>query len=157
MDINLLNKKPWNSDNYTNDNVYHKLYYILYNPKNKVSVNILNYFNLEMYNDLHNFYKSYKYICAGGFLTFDKICGLEAFKKIIDYAIYTTEQGYGHGEEHFYGKILLENPDLFNVSFGDYQDLIENYYENKTNLNYVNKIIALYKSDSNNPITKLFL
>ena len=110
-----------------------------------------------MYNDLPNFYKSFKYICAGGFLTFDKICGLEVFKKIIDYSIYLTEQGYGNGEEHLYGKILLENPELFNVSFGDYQDIIENYYETKSNLNYVNTNINKYKTDLDNPITKIFL
>lgn len=144
IDINLLNKKPWGSNNYTSNDVYHKLYYILNNPKKKCSVNIINVFNKDMYKDLHNFYQTYRYTIAGCFLTFDKINGLEMYKKAIQYAKFVTISGYGHGDEHILGKIYIDNPNLFNLNFGDYQDIIDNYYEINSNINYSNKVKELF-------------
>lgn len=144
IDYNLLSKKPNNSNNYTNSNIFALIDTIAMNPKNKFSITILNYWEKSQYDDLKKFYESYKYICGGGFYTFPIDIGKKIIQQCINYSEYVTNLGFGHGEEHIFGHIIDIYENDFNLSIGDYQDLIHNYYHVTTNYNYCNKILNSY-------------
>ena len=147
IDFNLLDKSPHNSINYTSDTVYKKIDTISMYPKDGFSATILNFWLPSFYNDLKEFYASYKYICVGGFHTTDIKTGLKIFPKLINYAECVTYRGYDHGEEHIFGHIIDHNLEDFNLSIGDCQDAIENYHNITSNHSYCQYVIDLYKNN----------
>ena len=146
IDINLFNKTCNNSLNYMKNDVYDMLQKICYNPKPKFSIQILNYWKREDYSDLKRFYSSYKWIVAGCFWTMDLETGKDIIEKLISKSIEITNLGFGHADEMIYAPIIDENFDSFNLSIGDYQDTIHNYYKPTTNTGYINRIIDKYKA-----------
>lgn len=141
IDINLFNKTCNNSLNYMKNDIYDMLQKISYNPKPKFSIQILNCWKREDYIDLKHFYSSYKWIVAGCFWTTDLETGKDIIEKLISKSIEITNLGFGHADEMMYASVIDENMDHFNLSIGDYQDTIHNYYKPTININYINKII----------------
>jgi hypothetical protein len=75
--------------------------------------------------------------------------------KVIEYAEYITQQGYGHGEEQLLGHIIDQNIDSFTLTLGDYQDAIDNYYNITTNIYYIKWILDEYESQNKLRFEKL--
>jgi len=48
--------------------------------------------------------------------------------KIEEKFLYYLERGYGHADEQLYSPIYFENPELFEVYYGDYTEMITNYH-----------------------------
>jgi len=139
IDFSLLSRKPWNSDQYTNDLVYEKINKIAEFPRHKFTITILSFWDPSIYDNLREFYQRYQYICSGGFTTMDLQTGKKIMNAIIQYAKITLES-YGHGDENLYGHMIDLYRKDFNLNLGDYQDMIDNYYKLTTNHNYVYKI-----------------
>ena len=146
IDYNLLVKNPWGSTNYTSDDVYDKINQICENPRDKMTVCVLGYWNPEDFDNLREFYSQYRFIVAGLFYTMEINVGKKIIGQLRDYARYVTKEGYGHGEEHLIGHIIDENEDDFNLIIGDYQDAIDNYYKITSNHAYVHEILDQYKN-----------
>lgn len=149
IDYNLLSKNPWSSTNYTSDSVYDKIDQICKNPRDKMTVCLLNYWNPSDFDDLHEFYSQYRFIVAGLFYTMELNTGRKNIIKILDYAEDVTKKGFGHSEEHYIGHIIDENEDDFNLTMGDYQDVIANYYQITSNKDYVIEILERCKNNGN--------
>lgn len=67
-------------------------------------------------------------MCSGFFTGradyFGKFCdAIEA--KFLEY----LEQGYGHADEQLFSPVFFENRDIFEVYYGDYQEMVTNYVE----------------------------
>jgi hypothetical protein len=146
IDMSLFSKTCNNSLNYMKDDIYDKLLEICYKPKPRFSMSLLNFWKPEDYSDLKRFYSSYKWIVAGGFWTTDLETGKDIIGKIIQKSIEIMNLGFGHGDEMMYASIIDDNFDSFNLSIGDYQDIIHNYYKPTTNTGYINRIIDKYKA-----------
>jgi hypothetical protein len=147
IDYNLLIKNPWGSTNYTSDDVYEKINQICEHPRDKVTVCVLGYWNPKDFDDLCEFYSTYRFIVAGLFYTMEITTGKKIIGQLNDYARYVTKQGYGHGEEQLIGHIIDENEEDFNLVIGDYQDAIENYYKITSNHAYVNETLDQYRNN----------
>jgi hypothetical protein len=145
IDINLLEKSNNNSTNYFDIEIYDKISHICNNPKDKFAIQVINQWTPDMYSNLEHFYSRYQWIVAGGFFTIENTVGKTVLIKLIDKAIEISLKGYGSGEESFFSFIIDENPHLFNLNVGDYQDTIHNYYGTKTNHHYVNCIVDKWK------------
>jgi hypothetical protein len=146
IDFNLLTKKPHNSDNYTSDEIYAKIDDISRSPKDRFSITILNMWLPSWYDNLRSFYTKYQWICTGLFYTVDIKTCKKIIPRLINYAEYTTLRGYGHGEESIIGHIIDNDLSDFNLSIGDYQDAIGNYYQITSNQRYCNWVISLYRN-----------
>lgn len=155
MDFNILTKAPNKSTNYTSDKVYNKLNTIFNCPRPKFTITIIGYWNPDDYNDLKLFYSNYKYICTGLFYTTEREIGFTIMDKVIEYAEYITQQGYGHGDEHILGHIIDQNIDSFTLTLGDYQDAIDNYYNITTNIYYIKQVLDEYESQNKLRFEKL--
>jgi hypothetical protein len=141
IDINLLEKTFNNSVNYLDKNIYDKISNICKNPRDKFTIQLLNQWSPDMYQDLNIFYSKYQWIVAGCFFTMDEINGKFVLQKLIDKTIEIMVKGFGSGEESYYSFVIDENTDKFNLNVGDYQDIIHNYYKVEKNHNYVNVVI----------------
>lgn len=137
MDANLLSKKPWGSTQYTDSSVYDKIERILSNPRPNCTLCCLSYWEHEPWNDAKTFYEKYRYIVVGGFVTISVEAATEIMPLLEAKARDLLEAGYGHGEEHLWGWVALQRPDLFSYSAGDYQDAIDNYHTLRSNREYV--------------------
>jgi hypothetical protein len=126
MDCNLMNKM-----HVTNEILQDRLSHM----KNKFHAMLLGVTDYKApYNVI---YQTYKYVLVGGFIAGDKEhCSIierlfkEEFRR-------TVEAGYGHGEEMIYTKILYNNWDLFEISYGDYQECVRNIHDITQNEEYI--------------------
>jgi len=141
IDINLLEKTFNDSVNYLDKDIYDKISYICKNPRDKFTIEVINQWTPDMYQDLNIFYSRYQWIVAGCFFTMDAVNGKFILQKLIDKAIEITLKGYGSGEESLFSFIIDENTNKFSLYAGDYQDTIHNYYKIEKNHNYVNNIL----------------
>lgn len=145
IDFNLLSKTPNNCDNYLQDNIYTRINNICYRPKSKFSIQVINCWSPDSYSDLKKFYSSYAWIVSGQFYTMDRYTGLFIINKLIEKVEQVTLAGFGHGDESFFAYIIDQYPELFQLSLGDYQDTIHNYYEVTSNHSYVQWVHTLYQ------------
>ena len=145
MDFNMLTKKPYDSDHYTSDAVYEKLDQIFMNPRPNVTMTVIKYWDPAIYDRLLEFYHTYRYIVVGMFYTAEISIGKKVMEKVVAFAEFVTKQGFGHGEEHLFGRIIDQNVDDFTLVMGDYQDTIHNYYQLSTNRHYVLPIMKEMK------------
>ena len=137
IDCNLLDKTFNDSVNYMDNDIYNKILHICQNPKPRFSIEVINQWTPAHYADLDRFYSSYAWIVAGCFLTTETSIGIAVYTALLNKAVELTIQGYGSGEENVYAYVIDERPDLFNLSIGDYQDTIHNYYGVTKNHAYV--------------------
>ena len=115
----------------------------------KIIFMILNDLNPNIINN-ENFYNRLYQYCAGGIFggkkdNFIKVIELfdNKVKELIDKKIVSTE-------EHIMADVIYNNKDLFELSYGDYYELIDNFYpyEIKENKDYVNRILNLNLSNN---------
>lgn len=122
----------------TKDNIEKSIFMVL----NDLNPNIIN-------NE--NFYKRLYQYCAGGVFggkqdIFNKIITLfdNKLKELIDKKIVSTE-------EHIMADIIYNNKNLFELTYGDYYDLIENFYPYNINFDkeYIIKIMDKNFNENN--------
>jgi hypothetical protein len=159
IDINLITKTCNNSLNYIDDAVYNKIDKICKEPKDKLSIQILNYWHPEWYSNLSSFFSSYRWIVCGAFFTVESEIGKEILPKFTKKAEELLNKGFCQGDESIFAFVIDENEDSFNFSVGDYEDCINNYYKPETKIDYVKNILsnyAKYRPERYNKIVSCF-
>jgi hypothetical protein len=131
IDVNLLTKTFNNSLNYINDNVYEKLDKICKEPKDKLSVQLINFWHPNMYSDLSVFFSRYQWIVSAAFFTVESELGKEILPKFTQKAEELIIKGFCQGEESIFSFIIDTYPECFNLYVGDYEDSINNYLYSK--------------------------
>jgi hypothetical protein len=144
IDVNMLTKTFNNSLNYIEDTVYDKINKICKEPKDKLSIQILNYWHPDWYSDLPSFFSRYQWIVSAAFFTVESEIGKELLPKFTQKAEELINKGFCQGEESVFAFVIDENEDNFNFSAGDYEDTINNYYKPETKIHYVNNFLANY-------------
>lgn len=145
MDINLLNKTYNNSINFIHEDIYTKIDTICKYPKDKMSIQILNVWLPESYENLSFFFSEYRWIVCACFFTIDLETVDFIAEKVKEEGLDKLKQGYCQGDEANYAFIIDKYPEKFTFSIGDYQDVINNYYKVCSNIPYVNKVLNLFK------------
>lgn len=83
------------------------------------------------------YYSEYQWVVSGGFF----VCGAEIGCKILtrlkEHFVETTNMGYGHGDEMLYLEILDEFYDDITRSYGDYEQLWDNFVEPVRDVHYI--------------------
>ena len=119
------------------------------NCSDNFQIQILNVCDKKYKNNenLREYYSQYRYIVCGGFFTTGKEIGIKILEDLNKEFIETTLSGYGHGEEMFYLSILDKYYDNIKKSYGDYQNMLENFIRPRNNFSYIyNYIIKNYLS-----------
>lgn len=117
------------------------------NCSDNFQIQILNVCDKKYKNNeiLREYYSQYRYIVCGGFFTTGKEIGIKILEDLNQEFIETTLSGYGHGEEMFYLSILDKYYDNIKKSYGDYQNMLENFIKPRNNFSYIyNYIIKNY-------------
>jgi hypothetical protein len=117
---------------------------ILHNScDNKFHIQILNVQDKKYKNEEYKkeYYNQYRYVCCGCLFITNKDVGIKILKRLNDIFEKTTMLGYGHGEEMFYLEVLDEFYDDVDKSYGDYGQILNNYFYPTKNLNYIHEFI----------------
>jgi hypothetical protein len=112
---------------------------ILNNDSEKFHIQILNV-NDKKYKEKENkreYYNSYKWVVCGCLFITGKEIGIKILNRLNNIFEETTELGYGHGEEMLYLEILDEFYHHIVPSYGDYGQILNNYFYPTRNLNYI--------------------
>jgi hypothetical protein len=87
-------------------------------------------------------YEQYRWVVCGCFF----MTGIETGKKILrrlnEIVVETSLLGYGHGEEMFYLEVLDEFYDDIERSYGDYGNILNNFFGPTVNIHYINHLIV---------------
>ena len=103
--------------------------------RDKVSTVYIDYIQKSLVDNVEQYFEYGRCSLCSGFFTGHadymlRFCNaIEA--KFLEY----LEKGYGHADEQLYSPVYFENPDMFEVYYGDYFQMISNYrgmYENYT-------------------------
>ena len=123
------------AENFTPD----MLLQCLRHANEKFHIQILNV-NDKKYLDAEHkpeFYQQYRWVMCGCFFTTGTRVGRRIFLRMDELFRTATEQGFGHGEEMLYLEILEEFYDDIERSYGDYGQILNNYFCPTRNLRYV--------------------
>jgi Bacterial protein of unknown function (HtrL_YibB) len=103
-----------------------------------LNVNDKKYLNKE---NKREFYEQYRWVVCGSFF----VCGAEIGMKILErlkgIMISSTLDGYGHAEEMFFLEALEEFPDDIVRSYGDYNQILNNFIHPTKNIWYIVEVI----------------
>lgn len=113
---------------------------ILHNIPEKFHINFMGVNDKKFLKDenLNEFYQKKRYFVSSGFITFKKNQkNLEIIANIKANFLKHLILGYGHGDEMLYVDILHKYYDDILKSYGDYPDIINNYFQMKTNQKYI--------------------
>jgi hypothetical protein len=77
---------------------------------------------------LRQLYSRYRFGYAGNLWSSGVQTGLLFCRSMQDLFVKLTYLGFGHSEEIFVALLHEEQPDLFSIAFGDYQNVFENFY-----------------------------
>lgn len=112
---------------------------ILHNVNDKFHIQILNVNDKKYKNDEHKreYYDRYRWVVCGSFYTTGKEIGIKVLNKLHDIFESTTVLGYGHGEEMLYLEILDDFYDEIDKGYGDYGQILNNYFSPTRNIHYI--------------------
>lgn len=109
-------------------------------PPSKVKIMILNYISKEEVNN-ENFVNSCRYKCAAGFFVGPKEL-MRVFCLLIlaqgEYDLYHKRFGL---EQEYMAIVYRKHPEVFDPYYGDFSDLIINYYITNNNYDIVKRIL----------------
>ncbi len=133
----ITNKEEYK---YFNDNSKLNFLKILNNIPDKFHINCMGVINKKFLKDenLDEFYKCKRYFVSGGLITLTNTQkNIEIINSIQSNFIKHLNLGYGHGFEMLFVDIFDKYYDDIIKSYGDYWDIINNYFEMKTNQKYI--------------------
>ena len=87
------------------------------------------------------YYECYRFIMCGCFFITPKEIGIRILTRLNELFIETTQAGYGHGEEMLYLEVLDEFYEDIHKSYGDYGQLLNNFFYPTKNLDYIHHYI----------------
>jgi hypothetical protein len=120
---------------------------VLHNcSENKFHLQILNVCDKTLIKEenLKEYYRQYRWVVCGCLFITGKEVGINVLNDLNNVFINHTLQGYGHGEEMFYLEILDKYYDDIERSYGDYQDILNNFLNITTSINVVFHISKEY-------------
>jgi hypothetical protein len=111
----------------------------LRNVSEKFHLQILNVTDKKYIKREHKeeFYQQYRWIVCGSFYTTGQTIGRRIIQRMDELFLEITEQGFGHGDEMIYLEILEEFYHDIERSYGDYSQILNNYFYPTRNLNYI--------------------
>ncbi len=65
---------------------------------------------------------------SSAFFTASKFNMFQICDRIIDRFLFYLDQGYGHSDEQLFPSVIYENPELFDLYYGDYSQQFTNYF-----------------------------
>ncbi len=98
----------------------------------------------KKYKNIDNkreYYEKYRWVMCGAFYTMGKQIGIKILNRLNDLFIEATMLGYGHGDELLYLEILDEFYDDIDRGYGDYGQIINNYFNPIQNIQYIYSLI----------------
>jgi hypothetical protein len=114
--------------NYIDDSVYGKLNKICENPKDKFSIELINFWQPSDYENLISFFSVNRWIVAAAFFSTDiptiKFIGPKFIEKSEE--LFLKE--FCQADEQIYAFLIDQYPDYFDLFVGDYEDSINNYF-----------------------------
>ena len=113
---------------------------------NKFNLQILNVCDKKFIREenLREYYSQYRWNVCGCLFVVGKELGIQMLNELNSIFIKHTELGYGHSEEMFYLEILDKHSDKINKSYGDYNDILNNFINITNNIPYVYMIASKY-------------
>jgi len=102
-------------------------------PRDKVSTTYIDYLSKEFIQNLPEYFKFRRCTLCSGFFTGKKEYFMEFCNRIEEQFMEYLEAGYGHADEQLYSPVYFKYPELFDLYYGDYQQMVTNYrftYEN---------------------------
>jgi hypothetical protein len=122
-----------------------KLLEIMKQYRRKFSCLLLNWVDSRIVFDNKEYYRrGGEYVCAGGLMTADIQHWEWMHKKIEQLFVETVEAGYGHADEQIIFRAFLENPEKFEIYFGDYPEIFDNYILFKKGMNSGYRILSSF-------------
>jgi len=87
-------------------------------------------------------YLQYRWVVCGCFFMTGIDIGKKILKRLNEIVVETTLLGYGHGEEMYYLEVLDEFYDDIERSYGDYGNILNNFFGPAVNIHYINHLIV---------------
>jgi hypothetical protein len=87
------------------------------------------------------YYGIYRYLVCGCLFITNKQIGIKILQRLNELFISTTMQGYGHGEEMLYLEVLDEFYHDIHRSYGDYGQILNNFFHPMRYYRYVYKFL----------------
>ena len=125
---------------------------ILNNCYDKFHLQVMGATEKRFKNDSlkREYYGCYRFFMSGClFITPPKI-GFRILTRLNELFIETTQAGYGHGEEMLYLEVLDEFEQDIHKSYGDYGQLMNNFFYPTKNLDYIYQYIIDKNMDFKN-------
>lgn len=141
IDSNLGENCSKICENYKADMIFN----ILNNAnKTKFHIQILNVTDkkYKKIDYIKDYYSKYRWVVSGCLFITGKDIGIKVLNRLNEIFITTTELGYGHAEEMLYLEVLDEFYNDIERSYGDYGQIINNYFYPTCNLNYIYRFIV---------------
>jgi len=152
IELNVFNTKrfAWVDSNLGPNNCkiavnynHNMLLKVLNHDSEKFHIQVMNVCDKKFKEKINKreMYEQYRWVVCGCFF----MTGIETGKKILrrlnENVVETTLLGFGHGEEMFYLEILDEFYDDIERSYGDYGNILNNFFGPVVNINYINHLI----------------
>jgi hypothetical protein len=111
--------------------------------ENKFHIQILNVCNKDFIKEenLREYYSQYRWVVCGCLFITGKELGVKILNELNNVFIKHTMLGYGHAEEMFYLEMLDKYYDDIERSYGDYNDILNNFIHPTNNYYYINNLI----------------
>jgi hypothetical protein len=121
-----------------------KLLHILnHSFENKFSIQVLASADkkFKVPENKREYYSIYRYIVCGCLFITNKDIGVKILNRLNELFVDTTKQGYGHGEEMLYLEVLDEFYHDIHKSYGDYGQILDNFFYPMRYYRYVYKFL----------------
>jgi hypothetical protein len=156
--LNTMNENPFQTNKFgwIDSFVGQNFSKICENYKQDMLLDVLNHsfenkFNIQVlasvdkkYKKPENkreYYEVYRYMVCGCLFITNKQIGIKIMNRLNELFISTTMQGYGHGEEMLYLEVLDEFYYDIHRSYGDYGQIINNFFYPMRYYRYVYKFL----------------
>lgn len=87
------------------------------------------------------YYGCYRFLMSGCLFITPKDIGIRILTRLNELFVETTRAGYGHAEEMLYLEVLDEFTEDIHKSYGDYGQLLNNFFYPTKNLDYIYQFI----------------
>jgi hypothetical protein len=152
IELNVFNTKrfAWVDSNLGPNNCkiaqnynHNMLLKVLNHDSEKFHIQVMNVCDKKYKEKINKkeMYEQYRWVVCGCFFMTGIDVGKKILRRLNENVVETTLLGYGHGEEMFYLEILDEFYDDIERSYGDYGNILNNFFGPTVNINYINHLI----------------